>query len=428
MTRIIDFIKKYWQPIVLVLLVIIFWNPILFNNKFFYDDWDFIKVFESGSFSVKYLFTPHNEHLMLIFKPVFFISYRIFGANIVPPMVLAILLHIVNTLLFYLLCTYIFKDKKWIPFVTTLIFSLNSVYYEVLHWFTVFNTALALFFLLLTLIFMQRYFESKKIKYAVTSVIASFFIPMGFSLGILGLFFIIAYYYGILKKTFAFKTLKDDVRFLAPYFIVWILFMVIYYFFVYAHLAGSGSSFAINLNPQIIGQYILMGFLGTVGKSFALSIFSYPLALLLGILLLINTIILAYLLFLYFILNPRPDRVSMLNDRGVVFFGAVGLLLSYGVLAAARSFVSTDALLNWGRYHYFPYIFLCILMGNFWPSLAKILEKLFDPKRLRIFASIILILFLLIHLITIRYKAFSIIRTEGNLRRETPKIACINPL
>lgn len=350
--------------------------------------------------------------------------YVYFGANIVPAMLLAILLHIVNTLLFFKLCSFIFKDKKWVPLVCTLLFALSSVYYEVLHWFTVINTALSLFFLLITLLYLHRFFETKIRKYYFISIISSFFIPMNFSLGILGIAFIVLYYFGILKGSFSLRTLKEDLILLAPYLVVWLLFLVIYYLLVYLPLArlNIAKNFAINLSPQVALRFIVLGLVGTITKSLALHILSHSLALLLGIILLLVLLFFTFLLILYFILNSNRERIRLLEDRGVALFAIGGALLSYGILAVARSFVEADALLNWGRYHYFPYFFICILIGAFLPSFAKVLEKFFNPRRLKIFGIVILVIFLAIQLITIRHKAFSLIRTEGILIKDSSSV------
>ena len=417
MSKLIDFAKTHWQKIILALLVIVFWHPVIFNNNFFMDDWDFINTFQSGSYSFQYLFAPHNEHLMPIFKSVFFVVLSAFGTNIVPPMILAILLHILNTILFYILCSFIFKRHKWVPFLATLIWSLNSVYYEVLHWFIVINTALSVTFLMLALIFMCRFFENKNRKDYFISILASFFIPMNFSLGILGVGFIVLFYYGVIKKSFTLSKLKEDLKFLWPYLAVWVFFLVIYYFTIYLPVttAQIDKNFVINLNPQVILQFVTMGFLGTVIKSLALNILSHSVALLLGILLLLNLLFWLSFFALYFILNRKENRTALLGDYGIALFALGGALLSYAVLALARSFVTADALLNWGRYHYFPYFFLCIQLGNFLPAAGQILSKIFNPRRIKIYAGIFLIVFLLIHLITIHHKAFSLIRTEGLL-------------
>jgi magnesium-transporting ATPase (P-type) len=253
---------------------------------------------------------------------------------------------------------------------------------------------------------------------------------MNFSLGLLGIFFIVFYYLGVIKKTFSFKRCKEYAAFLLPYLMAWLLFAVIYYFLVIVPRSAphSGTTLTLNLNLLTMAQFILMAFLGTISKSLALSIFSHPQALLLGILLLLNLIFLVYLLCLYFILNKRRARISLLNDWGVAFFSLGGALLSYAALSLARSNLTADALLNWGRYHYFPYFFLCIFAGNFLPPLFNILSKIFNPSRLKIFAWVILLIFLLIQLISIREKAFSFIKTEGTILKDQPIARHCSPM
>ncbi|MFA4905129.1 MAG: hypothetical protein WC645_01355 [Candidatus Margulisiibacteriota bacterium] len=401
-------LKKWLLPILLVVLVIIFWHPVLFNNEFFYDDLDFIKVFESGQFSLPYMFTPHNEHFMPIFKMKFFLLYKMFGVNIVPPMILSIALHIANCLLFFYLCTLLFPGRKWLPFLTAVFFAVNSAYFEVIHWFIVINTASSLFFLLATLILLHRYALDKKNWQLWLSLAASFFIPMGFSLGLMGVAFVILYAWLVLKL----PAIKIAVKYLA----VWLAFLVIYGIFVVGAGKVGGGSFTFDILRII--QYIFFGFLGAFLKTMGFNIMVFPWSTVLAIILAIQLVFLGYFFVLYFFLNRKEERAPVLGERGIVRFCLLSALISYAAVAVTRSSLGVDAFLSWGRYHYFPVFFLSILAGSAVTPIYNILSKIFNRRRVMIYFILLFALYLATQLILIRQKAFSSIRLEGSL----PKI------
>ncbi|MBU0573274.1 MAG: hypothetical protein KKH83_02205, partial [Candidatus Margulisbacteria bacterium] len=142
-------IRKYWQIIVLALVVIVFWSPVIFNNEFQSDERDIMSVFEKQGVSINYLIKPHNEHFMPMYKLILYTHYKMFGYdNIVPSIILNIFMHAVNIVLFYILCCYLFSRSKWKPFILSLAFSINSAYFEVVHAGITLSNALVLFFLL----------------------------------------------------------------------------------------------------------------------------------------------------------------------------------------------------------------------------------------------------------------------------------------
>ena len=408
---IIEMLKKWLLPIMLVVLVILFWHPVLFNNEFFYDDLDFIKVFESGQFSLPYMFAPHNEHFMPIFKVKFFLLYKMFGSNIVPPMILSIALHIANVLLFFYLCTLLFSGRKWLPFLTAVFFAANSAYFEVIHWFIVINTASSLFFLLATLILLHRYAIDKKNWQLWLSLAASFFIPMGFSLGLIGIAFVILYAWQVLRL----PTIKIAVKYLA----VWLAFLVIYGIFVVGAGRVGGGSFTLDILRII--QYISFGFLGAFLKTMGFTMMVFPYSTILAIILTIQMLFLGYFFVLYFFLNCKEERAPVLGEREIVRFCLISALISYAAVAVTRSSLGVDAFLSWGRYHYFPVFFLSILAGNAVTPIYNILGKIFNRKRVMIYFILLFAIYLATQLILIRQKAFSSIRLEGSI----PKLEAI---
>lgn len=412
-------LKKYWPYLLLAILVVIFWNPVLFNNNFFLDDWDFVHAAQAGEPTFSYLVAPHNEHFMPVFKLIFYGMFLLFGANIVPYIWLLLIVHIINTGLFYYLCKLIFPKHKHLPLYLAVFFLSNSVYFEVLHWFILLCTAMGLMFLQITLILLHKYEEKKKKEYLILSALASFFIPMNFSLGIIGIVFILLYYFLVIKKSYRIAILKKALPVFIPYFIAWAVFMVLYYFFVVTKLAAKGLSMGLLDIILKVFERVAAGFAGFVTKTLGLEIFLHPINIWIGAWLWFNVIVFAFMLVLYFFLNRKGGRIALLNDHKLALFAFGSAFISYAVIALGRVNESPEFFLNYGRYQFFAAFFLVIFLGNLMPSLIKIFSGIFNPKRFKIYLMILFCLYLIGQLMIIREKALSGIRTEGLIINQT---------
>jgi|GEM_PF-2866631 len=397
--------NKYWPVVVLVCFVILFWHPIFINNEFFADDTVILGAIRDGQFSLKYMLTPHNDHFMPLFKGIFFVVYKLFGRSIIPCMAVSIFIHILNSILFFILCKMIFPDRKWLPFFTAIFFSLNSSFYEVLHWFIVVNTSMSFLFLLLSLVFLHRYSNEKKTWMYVVSLVSSFFIPMGFTLGILGIAFIYLYAWFILKIR--------SIKIYAPYILPFLFFAAFYVTFVV--LAGHSRTGVYSMNILDIAQYVLMGFFGAWFKSMGFSIAATPQTTILSGLLALQLIFVCYFLLFYFFLNRKDERVQILGDRNIMWFCLISAALCYAAIGIGRSQLSKDVFLYWGRYQYFPVAFLSILIGNAALPIFQVFAKIFNRRRLFVFFAVLFIFFLIIQFAVIRQKSLSSFRTEGAL-------------
>jgi len=391
--------------LLLTLLIILFWHPVFFNNEFYGDDLDFLKAFESGQFSLKYMLAPHNEHFMPIFKLLFFMMFKLFGRNLIPCLMLSLILHIVNSFLLFKLSEMLFPKNRWLPFLVAVLFAVNSAYFEVIHWFTIINSAMSLFFLLLTLVLLHRYALEKKDWLLYSSAVSSFFIPVGFSLGLIGIAFIWLYAWLVLKL--------PKIRIAVPYLIAWSVFLVLYGLFVArVGVVGAGS---LTLDPLKIVQYVFFGYLGAFLKTMGFSVLVAPYTIVLSVLLTIQFVFVGYFLLLYLFLNRREERIAAGGERGILWFCLLSALLCYMAIAVTRSSLGVEAFLSWGRYHYFPILFFSILAGSMARPVFKIFSKVYSPRRLKIFFVILFSLYLMTQLAMIRQKSFSPVRVEGAL-------------
>ncbi|OGC04791.1 hypothetical protein A2276_02365 [candidate division WOR-1 bacterium RIFOXYA12_FULL_43_27] len=396
-------LKKYWQYILLAFLVVLFWYPVTQNNDFFMDDWGYINPIQEGRVDFGYFFTPLNEHFVPMTKAVFCLMFGIFGLNIVPYIWLLIFVHAINTGLFFYLCRLNFPSAKWLPLALAVFFLSNSAYYEVIHMISNFSMASSLMFLQISLIFLHLYVQNGNKKLLWISLVSSFFIPMNFSLGLVGIVFIAMYYFLVLRQA--------RIRILAFYVVPWLSFLTLWLIFVYPTAIAAKTGMAANYANVL--PNILSGFGGFLFKSLGIGILMQPFNIWVAGFLLFNLIVFGFLLLLYFILNPKNGRGRIVHDRGIAWFSFLGALISYGAIAVARTDLPSSVFLDWGRYQFFSVFFLTIFMGNLILPLILAFSSLFNKDRLKYYFLFLFVLYLLGQFMTIRVKAESPVRTEG---------------
>jgi len=402
--------NKRLQTILLAALIILFWFPICFNNEFFYDDWTFIDVFKAGPPALSYFLKPSNEHFMPLFKGIFFLMFKLFRLNIIPYMGLSILMHILNCVLFLILLRLIFPKNPLLPFWLSLFFALNTTYFEILHWFTNFSQALTFFFLLITLILLHRSFLEGKRMLFWASVLTSFFIPMNFSMGFLGIVFIALYYILILSQNTGRRLFSS----LWPYFLSWFVYLIIYLIFTLPSILHKPATApAVTFKAGQVFLYTLLGFTGLLVKNLGFSLQVFPYSTILAIILAVLVFFFTFFLILYLILNPQKERTTLFGNWKIAAFSLMNMILCYVVLALGRASLGAEAFLSWGRYHYLPMFFLTLLMGTFLFKFIEIFSRIFKQRRFILFLAILFILFLTMHFMLIRQKSESSIRTEG---------------
>ena len=403
------FSKTSFQIISIIVLIVIFWYPIMFENEFFYDDWAFISTFKAGTPSLGYFLQPHNEHFMPMFKMIFFAMYKLFQANIMPYMALSIVMHIINCLLLFVLLRLIFKGKKLLSYLLTLFFALNVTYFEVLHWFVNLSQALMLMFLIITLVLMHRSVDEDNKKLYYWSLFTSFFIPMNFSMGFLGIFFVVTYYFLILKGK-----LLDGIRFLAPYLYVWALYLVTFLTFsLYSIMHKPATAPKLTFDATKLVFYFVLGFVGLFIRNLGYSMLVFPYTTGLAVLFTIIFVVFLFFLLFYYILNPAKQRKPLLWGSGIIAFSLMGIFVCYAILAVGRSSLEPFSFISWGRYHYLPMFFFTILLGAVAPRFFGIFSGIFNEKRLKALVILLFIGMLMTHFVLIRQKSFSPVRTEG---------------
>jgi hypothetical protein len=413
--------KKTFQVVLLIAISLLAWWPVLFNNSFFADDNDIISRFHSSPSTIAYIFAPHNEHFMPMYKAVFFCLIKLFGTNIVPCMLLSIIFHTANMVLLFLLASKIFPKRKWLPFLAAVLFGVNYTLFSTLHWFILLCTIWTLFFLLLTLLLFHHSCETKSKPAYWAAVFSSFFISMNYSLGILGIVIIVLYYLFIIKKRFPWTVAEwiEDVKILFPFGIAWLSYMIIYYFSTYQQvLASRGGRTGFDLQLGVILEFVLVGFVGALIKTLGLDFFdSGPFNLLFGLFLTFAFLGLIGRILIYYLFNIGKKRIKFFKNGNVLWFSMIGIFLCYGVCAMTRSWGGMQSFSMASRYHYWPIFFMTLIFISLVPSIVAILETRINPRRLKTFLIVLFVVYVFHHMLLINNRAFSTIRTEGRIEK-----------
>lgn len=331
-----------------------------------------------------------------------FLELKLFGLSFAPFAYISILTHIANSLLLFYLAFLLTKNKI-IAFFSSILFSVNSISAQSVIWLSASsNTQGALLFLLLSLIFILRYFKNGNRK--------NYYIGLAFFL--IGLFF---------KETILFFFI------LAP--IVWVLFVnkkrgESLWNFLKPLILSGGIYFLIRVILFLIPSPVLFNSSNTVNFSVASDIIrfiSLPFRILSQALIpqsvliqLSNQTILS--LFPQFVLtdgSPNPFIAqTIMFDRVVYFLSVLVILLGLGVYrlfrerkenALAKAVLFSFSLIMLSS---FPFAFIPGEAANF---------SIFEPRDLHVAsigASLFLALFIycLTHLI-LRNKKYIIVLT-----------------
>jgi hypothetical protein len=114
---------------------------------FFGDSWDVLYFFLVDP---RTIWQPHNEHFIPFFKILYFLQYRLFGANHLGYMLVLYLLHSLCAVFVYRIGRAM-RLPYWSSIAAALIFSFSSVSWEVMGWSFEQSFALGVVFLLASL-------------------------------------------------------------------------------------------------------------------------------------------------------------------------------------------------------------------------------------------------------------------------------------
>ena len=178
-------IKYLWLFLSLIYFIILF--LLLKQTFFFHDEWSFLyKVITDP---LGFVLESHNGHFMPLFGLSYLILYKVFRLNYAPYELFLLIFHFLNAYLLSLIVIKITK-KKYLGFLSFVLFLASSSYWEVLFSFSTFPTVLCLTMMALSIYYYLLFSESESQKDLFLSGLFSFFFKPFLGSGIIFSFFI----------------------------------------------------------------------------------------------------------------------------------------------------------------------------------------------------------------------------------------------
>lgn len=248
------------MKIFIVLIGVLFYFPILFYG--FSQD-DFIHI---NSSSIKTFgdflnfFNPfHKFPDIFFFRPLstqflFFINNSLFGLNPVPYHVEALILHLTNGFLLYLIVKNIWKNS-FVATLSALLYTTSAVHFLSLYYISAFQQILRTFFMFLSIyLYLLSLRKEQSSLYHTGSLLAFITALISKEISIILPF--------LLPLTDLLKGIKIQIKKIIPYFVIMFSYLVIR-FFGFQSIFSEGSYNLTSSFPEILQNlkwYILWGF------------------------------------------------------------------------------------------------------------------------------------------------------------------------
>ncbi|MFW5822311.1 MAG: tetratricopeptide repeat protein [Tangfeifania sp.] len=220
--------------LILLILTAICYSPVVKNEFVTFDDGVLIHnnpIITDDGVSVKEIFqskdfTPH-------YKPLVFLTwraeYQLFGENPLPFLLNNLLLHLLNTVLLFLIGLKLFpllktdiQNTRLFSFIIALLFAIHPIHVESVAWATERKDVLYSFFFLLGWLLYFRFLEEKKTYLLVLSVVSYALVLLSKSMGITLIALIVLtdwIYYGKFTKKIILEKIPFLVVFIGGMFI-----------------------------------------------------------------------------------------------------------------------------------------------------------------------------------------------------------------
>lgn len=180
-----------------LLIAVLIYLP-LAHNYFCVDDF-FNLIISAETHSPRDLLRPVFQHLGPLLRLYFFAVHRLFGLHYQAYFLCILSVHLLNTLLAYLLLRAVFGDAAALfaaPF-----YAWNPLFFEAINWQTNIGQMICLAFILLTLICLDAYWRSNcaATRALLLSILCCILSMFAFSIGLLTPVFALLFYYLVLK-------------------------------------------------------------------------------------------------------------------------------------------------------------------------------------------------------------------------------------
>lgn len=231
--------KQILILLIILILTILVYSPVLKagfvnldDNGYIYENSDIIS---GGYYSLVHFFTKfYVGHYLPVTMISFKIDHFLFGLNAQGYHIVNLILHLLNTILVYILMLKLFREKQIILIITAL-FALHPMHVESVAWISERKDVLYTFFLLLSLIYYERYISgNRSLKCLYISIIIFFIALLSKSAAVI-LPFLLILIDLITKRKFNKRVLFEKI----PFFAISIFFAILT---IYSQdVGGKGS-------------------------------------------------------------------------------------------------------------------------------------------------------------------------------------------
>lgn len=333
---------------------------LLKETFFFHDEWTFLyQIINSPK---DFIFSPHNDHFMPLFKLIYFLEYKLFGLNYPLYQLVLLIFHFANAYLLLLIIQSLTKNKN-LGILAFFLFLVSLVYWEVIFASATLPTVLCLFLIGLAIFYYLRYEDKGKRRDIFLSALCSLLSAYAWGAGLFfpltffGLFF--------LRKIWRKETKIEE---FAAYLGTGVIAIVSYKIFVRpVGLVDLDLKKITTFTLEAI-KWIILSFY-TSSPGFA-TVF----------------LLLAFLAFLAFypVFKNRKSRDKFFNRLKprlpIILFSLINFVYPYILSATFRYRIDME-LAKSSRYTYLPLFFLIIInifvLDALIPCLAKKLRVLF---------------------------------------------------
>jgi hypothetical protein len=252
-------LKKKYQILLFVLMLIITFTIWRMKSNFFYwDEWDWLKEIAQDKFNI---FTPHNEHFLPLSKLFYLAEIRVTSAS---PLLLHYGMLILHAVTSFTLAHFLFKlfKSNTLALIGSGIFLLHPFQWQNVLWTFQSQIILNVWFFLLALLFLIKFFEKKKFIHYVLSLVFTLLQAFCFGNGLILPLIIILFF-------ILFRNSNISRKFMIPYFALFFIVLALYKLYGSQNITSHTGVLSTSAIPYM-ARYFLYGIVNNFSRTFVL--------------------------------------------------------------------------------------------------------------------------------------------------------------
>ncbi len=240
--------------VVIVIFIFFAYHNVL-DNYFLQDDFGNVLLVSRSNFLLSFNPLWWSNPGAYLYRPlkylIFQLGYQLFGKNPKGYYLIVILIHTINSVLLFYLCQK-FINNSFLCFLSTLLFSVLSVYSESVHWISAADTSLPVVFYLSCMILFINFLASRKRTYYILSILCFFVAIFINEISVSLIFFIFLYELLFIRNNENF--LKRAFKYL-PFLFILFIYLILHWV---SYHNTPHPTYSFSLGKQTIIHYSLM--------------------------------------------------------------------------------------------------------------------------------------------------------------------------